>query len=57
MVMQAQRLRPGGLARALQTLLTSEHVHLRCQRIAVQFSAPRDALALCREIEHVIAKN
>jgi rhamnosyltransferase subunit B len=56
MVMQAQRLRPGRLARALQTLLTSERIHLRCQRIAAQFSAPGDALALCREIEHTITR-
>jgi rhamnosyltransferase subunit B len=56
-VIQAQRLRPGNMARALQTLLTSEQILVRCQQIAMHFSTGSDALALCREIEHTMLEN
>ncbi|MET0856650.1 MAG: nucleotide disphospho-sugar-binding domain-containing protein [Telluria sp.] len=54
MVMQAQRLKRTRLARALQTLLTSEDIHVRCQHIAARFATGCDALALCRKIEHTV---
>jgi rhamnosyltransferase subunit B len=51
MVIPAQRLRPRAFARTLQALATSDAIRARCAQLAENFIAPRDATALCKEME------
>ncbi|MES2756978.1 MAG: glycosyltransferase [Pseudomonadota bacterium] len=53
-VINAQRLRPGKLARKLTTLLDAESVRSRCAQVAANFTTRSDPIALCRKIEHVV---
>jgi rhamnosyltransferase subunit B len=48
----AQRLRPRKLARHLQALAASDAIRVRCAQLAENLSAPRDATALCEEMEN-----
>lgn len=55
MTITAQRLRPRKLARTLQTLVASDTIRARCTGLAENFIRAHDAVALCEEMECVIA--